>query len=251
MNSICKATITLFSLIGLQPNHAHAQFLPSKYEFGIHVGTLIYQGDLSKSAFGYTRSLSPAVAIDVSRSFDSYFSLRAGLIRGEIGADESTYASPVWRRFRNLKFSSSITEFSTELVWDLSGKTYREGFHRLSPYFFAGGGFTLLNVKRDWSRFDKSYFNSKSSAYIGLAMDTLHRTPGIIPVIPVGAGLRYMVTNHLYINMEGTYRITTSDYIDGFKYAGDPTKNDHYYSLSVGISYRLGDSKMNCPKSPI
>jgi hypothetical protein len=251
MNSISKVIIPIISIVFVGFNAAIAQFIPSKYEFGIHVGTLVYQGDLSESALGYTSALAPAIGIDASRSFDAYFSLRASLVRGKIGADESTYTSPAWRRFRNFKFNSSVTEFSTQLVWDLFGKTYREGFRRLSPYFFAGAGFTLLNIKRDWSGFSRTYFNSKSTAYIGLAMDTLHRTPGIIPVIPVGAGLRYMVNNHLYLNLEGTYRITASDYIDGFKYAGDPNKNDHYYGLSFGLSYRLGDSKMSCPKSPI
>jgi len=248
MNSICKIAIATLLIIAAGCKESSAQFISSKFEIGINAGTLIYQGDLSTSVAGYTKSLQPAIGIWASRSLDDYFSLRANLLRGEIGADESTYSSPAWRKHRNLKFSSSVTEFSTVLVWDLLGKTYREGMRKFSPYFFVGAGFAILNVKRDWSRFDTSYFRSKSTASIGLGVDTLHKTPGTVPVLPVGIGFRYMLTNHLFLNAEATYRITASDYIDGFKYSGDATRNDHYYGFSIGASYRFGSNKEDCPK---
>ena len=248
MHSIVKVTIASLLFVIYCPDISRAQFIPGKYEFGINAGTLIYQGGLSESYLGYFRNLQPAVGINASESLDDYFSFRASITRGEIGADESTYSSPAWRRERNLKFRSSITEFSGQLVWDLFGKTYSLGFHRFSPYFFVGAGLTILNIKRDWSRFNKNYFNSKSSASIGLGIDTLHKLPGVVPVLPVGAGLRYLVSNHIYINAEATYRLTASGYIDGFKYAADPSKNDHYYGVSLGVSYRIGRSGTSCPK---
>jgi hypothetical protein len=248
MHSICKIPIVSLLLIVYHPEASSAQFIPGKFEFGMYGGTLIYQGDLSESLLGYTHSLKPAIGIFTSESLDDYFSVRANITRGEISADESTYSSPAWRRERNFKFSSSVTEFSAQLVWDLFGKTYSVGFRRLSPYFFAGAGLTILNIKRDWSAFSRSYFNSKSSASIGLGVDTLHRLPGVVPVIPIGAGLRYLVSSHIYINAEATYRLTASDYIDGFKYSADPSKNDHYYGVTLGISYRIGRNGTSCPK---
>jgi opacity protein-like surface antigen len=229
-------------------NRAIAQFIPAKWEAGINLGALVYQGDLSTSFVGYTRSPKPSVEAWVSKSIDNYFSLRANLLLGELGADESTYSTPEWRRHRNFAFSSSLTELSAELVWDLYGKTYREGMRRFSPYFFAGAGIAILHIKRDWSRLDTSYFNSKSSASIGLGIDSLHNPSRIVAVLPVGAGLRYMLTNHIFLNAEATYRITASDYIDGFKYSGDPTRNDHFYGLTLGVSWRFGGNLADCPK---
>jgi hypothetical protein len=248
MNLGYKISIATVLIIGLDQERTIAQFIPGKYEFGINAGTLIYQGALAESVLGYTRSLKPAIGVNASESLDDYFSFRVNLVRGEIGADESTYSSPAWRRERNFEFSSSVTELSTELVWDLFGKTYSEGFHRLSPYFFAGAGLTVLNVKRDWSRFNRVYFNSKSQASIGLGIDTLHKPPGIIPVLPLGAGLRWLLSNHIFLIAEGTYRLTDSGYIDGFKYATDPSRNAHYYGISVGMSYRVGRNLTSCPK---
>ena len=251
MNSIHRTKIVIIFFIILASQKTFAQFTPSKWEIGINAGTLIYQGDLSESSFGYTNSLKPAIELWVSKSLDPYFSIRANLLQGFLGADESTYATPDWRRHRNLAFNSSVSEVSAQLVWDLSGKTYREGMHRFSPYFFAGVGFAILHINRNWSRFDTTYFNSKSPAAIGLGMDTLHKTPGFLPIIPVGVGMRYMVSNHIYINAEATYRIFSSDYIDGFSYAANPAKNDHYYGLSLGVSYRFGWYGISCPKIPL
>jgi hypothetical protein len=248
MNVMIRAIMFIGFLISVASQKTLAQFTPSKWEAGINAGALVYQGDLAESAVGYTKCLKPSIELWVSRSLDPYFSIRANLLQSSLYADESTYSSPEWRRHRNFTFNSSVTEVSAELVWDLDGKTYREGMHRFSPYFFAGAGITVLHVNRNWSRFDTTYFNSKSATAIGLGKDTLHSTPTLLPVIPVGAGLRYMFTNRILINAEATYRITASDYIDGFSFSGEPQKNDHYYGLTLGISYRFGQDGMSCPK---
>jgi hypothetical protein len=251
MSSILRAKMAIGFVITMATQKTLAQFTPSKWEIGINGGALIYQGDLSESPFGYTNCIKPSVELWLSKSLDAYFSVRANLLQSSLYANESTYATPEWRGHRNFTFNSSVTEISAEFVWDLNGKTYREGMHRFSPYFFAGAGIALLNIYRNWSRFDTSYFDSKSVTAIGLGMDTLHKTPTVLPVIPIGGGLRYMLTNHLFINAEATYRITTSDYIDGFSFSGEPEKKDHYYGLTLGISYRFGSDGINCPKTPL
>ena len=248
MNSILRTKMTIGFVITLVTQKTLAQYTPSKWEIGINAGALVYQGDLSESSLGYTKCLKPSVELWVSKSLDAYFSIRANLLQSSLGADESTYSNPDWRRHRNFTFSTSLTEVSAELVWDLYGKTYREGMRRFSPYFFAGAGVAILHINRNWSRYDTSYFNSKSTTTLGLEKDTLHKTPTVLPVIPVGAGVRYMVTNQIFINAEATYRITASDYIDGFSYSGNSEKMDHYYGLTIGISYRFGRSGIGCPK---
>ncbi|HET7001875.1 MAG TPA: outer membrane beta-barrel protein, partial [Puia sp.] len=127
----------------------------------------------------------------------------------------------------------------------------REGMHRFSPYFFAGADLAVLHINRNWSRFDTTYYDSKSSTAQGLEVDTLHKTPTFLPVIPVGAGLRYMITDRIFVNAQFSYRITTSDYIDGFSYSCNSEKNDHYYGLTLGVSYRFGWTGINCPKIPL
>jgi opacity protein-like surface antigen len=251
MHSICKIILPALLIISFGIQKSNAQNVPSDYEIGINAGTIIYQGDLSSGNFGYTKSLKPSFGLYGSKTLTDFFSVRANFMYGHLSADESTYSTPAYRQHRNLKFSTPIFESSVQLVWDLIGKNVRYEKHQLSPYLFIGAGISGVNISRNWSRFDTTYFNAKSSARIGLGVDTLHHLPNAIPVIPVGAGLRYMLTSKLSVNAEATYRITTTDYLDGFSYAANPKKKDHYYGLTLGISYHFGRDSQSCPKSPL
>ena len=219
----------------------------SSYEIGINVGTLIYQGDLSQSEFGSTKDLKPAVGIYVSKDLNTYFSFRANLNIGKIGADESQFSYPTYKKFRNFMFTTPITEFSTVLVWNILGQSADNDYRKLSPYIFAGAGITFLNIKRDWSRIDTTFFNSKSSTIIGLGKDTLQATPRMLPIIPFGIGLKYAITDNIGLKAEATYRLTFSDYLDGFSYAANPNTTDKYYGVSIGVSFNLARNNYKCP----
>ena len=219
----------------------------SSYEIGINVGTLIYQGDLSQSAFGSTKDLKPAIGIYVSKDLDAYFTLRANLTIGKVGVDESQFTYPAYKKLRNFMFTTPVTELSTVLVWNILGESADRDYRKLSPYIFAGAGITFLNVNRDWSRIDTTFFDSKSSAIIGLGKDTLQATPRILPIIPLGIGLKYAITDKIGIRAEATYRLAFSDYIDGFSYAANPNTTDKYYGVSIGVSFNLARDKYKCP----
>ncbi len=244
-----KVKISLVMLITI-PTTATKVLAQSKssYEIGINVGTLIYQGDLSQSAFGSTKDLKPAVGIYVGKDLNAYFSLRANLTIGKIGADESQFSYPAYKKFRNFMFTTPITEFSTVLVWNILGQSADRDYRKLSPYIFAGAGISFLNVNRDWSKIDTTVFNSKSAAIIGLGKDTLQATPRILPVIPLGIGLKYAITDKIGINAEATYRLAFSDYIDGFSYAANPNTTDKYYGISIGVSLNLARNNYKCPR---
>lgn len=247
MYATCKAFTAFILMIAVTTN-SNAQYKSSVYEAGISVGTLIYQGDLTPKVYGYTKSLRPALQVYGSKALSSYFSLRAGLTYGKILADESKYTSPDWRQFRNFKFSSRLIELSAVMIFNPYGVNNEFNYRRLAPYVLAGAGLTYLHVKRDWSGFNTNYFDGKSPAAISLAADSLHKTPTIIPVLPVGAGGRYILSPALALHAEFVWRLTPSDYIDGFSYRDTAPKRDSYYSLSAGITYRFGKDPYRCPR---
>ncbi len=250
MNSNLKirvVTSTLLSIAFTATFTAVSAQNKSNYEVGINAGTLIYQGDLSNSALGSVKNLKPAIGVYVTKELDTYFSLRANLLYGKISEDESQYSSPSWKQLRNFKFSTSVTELSTVLVWNFLGDNGVKDYHMFSPYIFGGLGLSLLHVKRDWSGINSTVFDNKSSAIIGLGIDTLHATPTILPVIPVGIGLRYALSNKISIRAEATYRLTFSDYIDGFSQSTNPTTKDKYYGLSIGLGIKLFSNNYKCP----
>lgn len=213
---------------------------------GIETGTLVYQGDLVPSIAGSFRNSKLLFGINVSKQFFPHFGLKASLSKGQISADESIYSDPAWRQLRAFQFQTPVTEFSTTVVFDFADQSLDQT-KRLTPYLFAGIGASFLKVNRDWSRTNLASFDPKSSTILGLGIDTLKNTPKVLPVIPLGAGLRYALNEHWSLNAELGFRLSMSDYIDGFSKSGNPKAKDFYYAIKLGISYQLGNKGIKCP----
>lgn len=159
-------------------------------------------------------------------------------------ANDADY-SENWRQQRNFSFSTPVTEITLLGMFHPYG--VEQDFKRLTPYVFAGAGISILNVKRDFSKIDRAAFDDKAPVITGLAQDSLNTPSKIMPVIPMGFGLHYSLSPKVGLKAEGTYRYTSSDYLDGFKYAGNPDKKDSYYGISLGLSFLLGKDRYACP----
>ena len=222
--------------------------LESNYEIGVNINAFVYQGDLTPSPAGSPKTMKPGASVWVNRFLNNWFSLRGNIALGTLHGDDAAYAEPAWRRKRNLSFTSPVMEFSVLGVWSILGKNGGRNNHGLAPYLVAGAGYAWLHINRDWSRFNTTYFSAESRTLNGLAADTVHRLPSGIPVIPVGAGLRYALSRHFSVNAEFSYRFTTTDYLDGFSQVANPQKKDYYYTFSGGLIYSWGEKdRMACP----
>lgn len=218
-----------------------------KYEFGFNAGFLVYQGDLTPEKLGSFKTQKLSFGIHAARIMSPTFSVRGSLLLGKLYGDDAKYDSPEYRQFRNFSFTSPVFELSGQLVWNFLGRNYKDrGF---SPYVFAGAGLSKLKIKRDWSRVDLTYFNPEvSEMWAGLAADTTQKMPGVIPVIPLGVGVKYFFTPKLAVNAESSYRFLFTDYLDGFSKAANPNRKDSYLNYSVGLIYRTGKkNRLACP----
>jgi hypothetical protein len=225
----------------------HAQINVPKHEIGFSAGMFIYQGDLTPEAAGAFKTPGFAINLFYNRILSRSFSLRTNLAHGKLMADDGNYDKPAWRQQRNFRFAARITEISELLVWNILGNNYGDQ-KIISPYIFGGVGLSSLHITRDWSRLNYDYFANEPTLVDGLAADTMHTLPGTIPVLPIGGGVRYAISNKLSIMAEASYRFTFSDYIDGFSKASNPDKNDHYVNYSIGIIYTFGKkSTLDCP----
>lgn len=217
-----------------------------KYEIGGGAGVLVYQGDLAPSAAGSLKTIRPAFYLYGSKIMSPYLSLRAQLTYGRLVGNDALYDKPAYRQQRNFSFSSPLLELLALAVFNPFGVNNADkGF---APYVFAGSGLGLLSIRRDWSRLNAAYFSGESGVMTGLAIDTTHTVPKLIPVMPVGAGLRYNFSSRLAASAEALYRLSFTDYLDGFSRSANPTRNDHYYTVTVGLIYRIGKkNSWNCP----
>lgn len=242
---IWKITIGII-IISLNGFIVNAQINTPKYEIGVGVGTYVYQGDLTPSATGSYRTMRPGLNLYGSRILSRSFAVRANIAFSGLKGDDAAYDHPEYRQHRNFNFSTPLVEATALLVWNPLKRNYIDkGF---SPYLFAGAGASFLSVQKDWSNYDANYFGDGTYIPSRVAIDDAHGTPNVIPVVPVGIGLRYNISSRWTATAEGTYRLMFTDYLDGFSQSADPAQNDHYHSITVGVVYRIGKkNQLDCP----
>jgi Domain of unknown function (DUF6089) len=250
MTPVFKQTILAAVFLCGNIYFLHAQSKFSKYELGLSGGIFVYQGDLTPARFGSYRTIQPQISLRLYRILTPSFSARLNITRGRLKGDESLYANPAFRKQRNFNFTTPVTEIAVEGVWNILG--FKNP--RFSPYVFAGGGVTFLNIKRDYSKLNTEIFGPGSDVQNGLAVDVAKKLPRVMPVVPVGVGLRYTLNNHFSLTGETGYRLSFTDYLDGFSKAANPKINDHYLDHSLGVMYSFNnnsngkrDKKLGCP----
>ena len=227
---------------------AAGQSVFSKFEIGLNAGVFVYQGDLTPSQFGSYKTLKPGLSLFVNRIVSPLFSLRTNLALGGLKGDDAKYLIPAYRQQRNFNFKSPALELSELLVANIFRNNMSKQYRGLSPYLFAGLGVSLLNIKRDWSRFNAEYFSSEPKTLSGLAADQQHPLPALIPVFPMGIGIRYPISPSISVNAETSYRFTFTDYLDGFSKAANDSRRDSYLTHTVGLIYQFRNNPgLKCP----
>ena len=243
---VCKI-LCLLHFFFLNAN-GQSSLIP-KYEIGIHGGVFVYQGDLTPNDIGAFNTMKPGFGISGTRNLNSRYAVRLQLLQGWLKGDDAKYENPAWRQQRNFNFKTPVTELSLLLVSNLIRlKPNDAGIINFVPYVFGGISFSFLNIKRDWSKFNYSHFAGETAIINGLNEDINHTLPTGIFSIPLGAGVRYGISQKFSFTLEGTYRIIDHDYLDGFSQAANPDMNDHYHTLTAGLIYSFGKrNKFDCP----
>jgi hypothetical protein len=245
MNNLLRACAWLALVFTLAQPAAAQKITKPKYEIGGRLSGLVYQGDLATSPMGSYGTPGAGVGIFGTWIIDWSWSLRMNADYGTLKADDASYETPSWRRLRNFSFSTSLMEVSAQMLYTI-GDNYTAD--RLQPYVFAGAGVSFLHVKRDYSHTDPAYFSNLTWLAKGLQADTKAELPKRCMVFPVGAGFRLGIGDYMSVFGEGTYRLMSTDYLDGFSRSANPSLLDHYTNLSVGVIYRFGDNFINCPR---
>jgi hypothetical protein len=239
------AIVPIFTLTLFTVSTASAQVRLPKYEFGARLSSMFYQGDLSPSAIGSYKTPRFGIGVFATRIFGNSLSVRANLDYGKLRGNDAAYSQPEWRQNRNFNFTATTLELAGHLVYNFKGNYDQSA--RFSPYAFGGAGVSFLNINRDYSAFNPDYFANEAWVGAGLAEDIQKTLPRATLVLPVGLGLKYPVSQKLSIFSEASYRFMFTDYLDGFSKSASANQNDHYYNISVGLTYRFGNNGINCP----
>lgn len=237
----------LLLLMNTKSHFTYGQVNAQKFEIGAGISSFMYQGDLTPERLGSSKTIRLGITLYGSRILSPAFSLRTNLAIGGLRGDDAKYKNPEYRQQRSFNFRTPVIEVSQLLVWNPWRSNYKD--KGLYPYWFGGVGITFLKIKRDWSNYNAEFFNAAGEDVTArLALDTAHALPRVIPVIPLGAGIRYNFSQRLALNLEGSYRVSFTDYLDGFSRAVNPDRNDHYHTITISAVYRIGKrNTFDCP----
>lgn len=225
---------------------SNAQFYKDM-SVGLNGGMYVYQGDLTPERLGSFRTMQPGFSLFAKKPINHFLAARLHITIARLKGDDSRYSEPEYRKQRNFYFTSSVKEFSGQLVWNVLGKNYED--KGIQPYIFSGAGVSLIRTRKDYSRMDPTVFGDGSDVVAGLAVDNAHGTPRALFSVPVGVGAEYPISNRFSVNIETLYRFIFTDYLDGFSQSANPKLKDHYHSTSAGLIYKFGnrDKGIGCP----
>lgn len=244
-----KAAVVILFIGGVLFSSAQSGY---KWMVGVNAGAMIYQGDLTPSAPGSYKTSSFTFGISAAKILNPYFAVRANAVFGKLKGNDAAYKNPVWRPYRAFNFTTPVTEFNAQILWNPYGNNSHETGQRITPYLFGGAGVSFVNIRRDYSRLDSTAFGFSAKQQNGLRIDSARSLSRTLFVLPVGAGLSYSLGSRWSLNYELTFRYTFTDYLDGFSYSVNPGSKDYYHTHTLGLVYRFGgnaggDGKLGCP----
>jgi hypothetical protein len=232
------------------------------WEAGINVGPSFFLGDLGGNAGKGTRFIK-----DVNLQFTNimkgvfvaaypadWFGFRAALQTGSLEADDAAVTTKgvdeLWRKERNLDFRSNISEVyvAAEIFPLMMFPGIAESAPRMRPYGVIGIGMFHFNPQGSLTdaNGNKTWYDLHPLRTEGQGMTEY---PNSKPYsltqynIPMGAGIKYYLSDRFNISTEVLYRKSFTDYIDDVStnYI-DPNLFDKYLSAQdAAIAKQIHD----------
>jgi hypothetical protein len=94
-SALCLFVFTFFIA------NSQSSLIP-KYEIGVHLGTFIYQGDLTPNDLGAFNTMKPGFGISATRILTAFMLFAYNCCSGSLKGDDATYEDPAWRQQRIL-----------------------------------------------------------------------------------------------------------------------------------------------------
>lgn len=232
--------VALFAQEAAKNKATDAACVPHKWEVGLPLGVANYFGDVqcvgcnNNTGTILSKSAKFVTAPYVRYHLNNNFALRGNLALGSLGGADANCCTN--KPARQYSFSSSLVELSGVVEYYLLGSrnynsigAYKPKF---SPYLFAGLGYAMTNPKVSYGTGVVQPTAAAKAADAGKKSSF---------VMPLGAGLKYDLSERMVLSAEVGFRNAFSDYLDGVSNAVNTKTTDFYYISQVGLSYRLGD----------
>lgn len=211
-----KRRILTILLSGVLINAAYSQRFGMRHdyvqkgEFGFTAGAAHYFGDLNTRAA--LNRPKPAIGAFFRKQFGNYIGLRVGAHFAQVGYSD-VYSKNEYQKTRNLSFNSNIWEVAVQGDFNFFRFVPGDPDYLFTPYITIGAGiftydpYAYLDGKKEFLR--PLGTEGQTLGYKGRKQ---YNTMAFC--IPVGAGLKYNISDRMNISFEVSQRFTTTDYLD-------------------------------------
>lgn len=197
------------------------------------LGGTNYVGDLVEPDYGYFPETKLSYGLFLRRHLSPNLAIRANLIGGEFTGDDDNFSS---RANRGFSFETTMTELSVLGEFDILGKrrVTEDGLRQIiSPYVFVGGGLVFTEPRTTFNRSLPALENE-------IQADINADAPTTNLILPIGAGLKFDLSEKVTLGLELGYRLTNTDFLDGVSNSGNMDDNDGYWNGGLTLSFRFG-----------
>ncbi len=193
----------------------------------------------------------------------------------DIKIDETRLAIPLYGRYRlnpfyTLKINTALAfghgdDAESDNDRGRSYKTMLMEFSAQGEYYFiaeerrykSAAMFNRRGMLNNYMSFSSYLFLGVGGTYSRSQVTYTTRDPGpydrvkpnnFTMVVPFGIGLKYTISDRWLAGAELGYRLSISDYIEGFSQTQDSKHNDVYYFLGVSVGYKLITTRRGIPR---
>ncbi len=206
----------------------HAQNLSIQVAPGI----MNYGGDLQGKVYTFQNanfSLTGSLIYSINK-----FSIKGSLTYGRVEGNDSGSTK---FEFRNLSFQSKVYEASLCIQYDF---LKLDGNNKFTPYVFAGYGLFHFNPYTFYNS-RQYYLRDLGTEGQGLAMYPDRQLYALTQSeIPMGIGIKYKLSSHIFLGLEFCSRLLFTDYLDDVSktYPDETALHNARGQIAVDLSFR-------------
>ena len=211
-----KCILSLFVITTLCYNAAAQEMYEQLGEFGVTAGVAHYFGDINTRA--QVNRPKPAIGIYFKKQFNNYLGVRLSAHYAQLGYSD-IYSKNEYQQRRNLSFNTDIFELALQGDFNFFKFVPGDPYYAFTPYVTIGVGAFSYNPY-DFYQGKKVYLRplgteGQNINYVDPATKIQRKPYGSVAVcFPIGAGIKYNVSNNINLSFQIAHRLTFADYID-------------------------------------
>ncbi|MEP7106561.1 MAG: DUF6089 family protein [Ferruginibacter sp.] len=211
-----RSILTIVVITAIMYESAAQDVYEQLGEFGITAGVAHYFGDINTR--GQINRPKPAAGIFFKKQFNNYLGVRVSAHYAQVGYSD-IYSKSDFQKRRNLSFNSDIFELALQGDFNFFRFVPGDLYYSFTPYVTIGAGVFSYNPYAFYEG-KKVYLRAlgtegQNIAYVDPNTGKKRKPYGSMGVcFPIGAGIKYNVSNNINISFQIAHRLTLTDYLD-------------------------------------